>query len=59
MVDVPVMCDDLLDDWRSDLWLGRWWRRWWRWRGLRRRRALFHTANDYFVLDDFALAGSS
>ena len=59
VVDVPVVGDDLLDDRRPDLWLRRWWWGWWGWRGLRRRRALFHAANDYFVLDDFALAGSS
>lgn len=59
MVDVSMMCDDLLDNRRSDLWLRRWWWRWGRWQGLRRGRALFHTANDYFVLNDFALTRSS
>lgn len=35
MVDVSVVCDDLLDDRRADFWLWSW-RRWWgRWRGRR------------------------
>ena len=59
VVDVPVMCDDLLDDGRSDLWLGHWWWRWWGRQGLGGGRALFHAANDYLVLDDFTLAGPS
>ena len=59
MVDMPVMRDDLLDDRRSDLWLRRWWWWWRRWRELWGWRALFHTANHYLILDDFALARPS
>jgi hypothetical protein len=57
MVNVPVMCDDLLDNRRTDLWL-RGWRRWWRRRGWRGRGSgcsLLLASDDDFVSYDLSV----
>lgn len=46
MIDVPVMSDDFLNDWRTNDWL-RWTRRW-RCNSWRRRWLSFRAANDDF-----------
>jgi hypothetical protein len=57
MVNVSVMCDDLLDDWGSNLRLWRW-RRWWGRRGWRGRRtgcSLLLASDDDLVSYDFSV----
>jgi hypothetical protein len=54
MVNMAMMCNDLLNDWRPDLRLR--WRRW-RWKGFWTGGpgTLLLAPNDYFVLDHLAL----